>query len=269
LTTAIDKLQGIFPPCYRCGTPFIADSEAEAVQYIKDNEFYLSTLLPNNPDKQRVQVRLGYQWLCPTCLFQRDKLDMEAERRWRHDRLIEITFGYGKMPKAAIVHNFTQSTADIESINPEAWTLARSWDNDFSLWVQGTKGVGKTFLSRCVLNKALDMNVAVYEANAIDFCEWVYRQGEKPRHQAEHIDVLMLDDIDKPEWRVDSLIALLHLLDIRHRDKLITIITANVSPEVMRTRWKQVEGPERSIVDPMIDRMRGFKRITLTGGSLR
>lgn len=192
-----------------------------------------------------------------------------SERKWKHGQLVEDTYGYGKMPRAAITHNFTQSTSQAEARNQDAWKTAHEWRNECSFWIQGNKGTGKTFMGRCLLNWAIDQVISVYEVNAVDFCEWVYRQGEKERHEAERIDILMLDDVDKPEWRVDSLIALWRLMDIRSRDKLHTIITANVSPEVMLGRWRLVEGKERSIASPMVDRMQNFKRIELTGASLR
>lgn len=267
--TAIDQLKEIYPPCADCGVEWIADSEREAQQLIEQNEWYKTTLKQSDPDKTRVRVHLGWQWRCPTCMFQHNAKDAQFEHERRKNLLLERTFHKGRMPMSAITENFTQSRTDIEANNQTAWDTVRAWDNDFSMWVQGQKGTGKTYLGHCILNRALSLVLSVYEVNSIDFCEWVYRQGERERRDAAHIDVLLLDDIDKAEWRVDSLIALWRLMDIRHRDKHVTIITSNVSPEVMRSRWKQVEGPERTVVDPMIDRMQRFKRITLEGRSFR
>lgn len=266
---AIEQLETVYPPCYTCGTPWTAEAESEAQALIEQNEWYKTTVPKERRDETKVFVELGWQWRCARCMFLSGEQQRESERRWKHDRLIEDTYGYGRVPRSAILHCFAQSDSEIEQRNPETWKLAREWKNDCSFWIQGVKGTGKSFIGHCLLNWALDHDHSVYEANAVDYCEWVYRGGDKQRQHCRDTAVLLLDDIDKPEWRIDSMVQLWRLIDLRWQDNLRTIITANVSPEVMRSRWRNIEGHDRNVVDPMIDRMQGFKRITLEGKSLR
>lgn len=265
--TAIDQLKELYPPCRICGTPWVADSEAEAQECLNIHEVYKNSF-PNS-DPTTFEKTYNIAWVCARCQFMSHSQREAEERKYRLSQLIENTYGYGRMPRCAMLHNFTQSSAEAEAVNPEQWAKARAWKNDCSLWIQGTKGTGKTFLSRCLLNWALDQGHSVYEVSAVDFTEWVYRQGEKQRLDAEAIDVLLLDDIDKPEWRIDSLVALWRLMDRRNNRKLHTLMTSNVSPVVLKGRWMSIEGPDRAVVEPMLDRMHGFQRITLEGKSLR
>ena len=265
--SSIEQLAAIYPKCRTCGAEWIADTEIEALECLGIDEAFRDSIPKHNLVTYDKVYNIG--WVCAKCQFMSESQRRASERRYKLNMLIEETFGYGRMPRVAMLQNWTHSTKDAEAQNPESWATARAWRNDSSLWIQGTKGTGKTFMGRCLLNWALDQGLTVYEVSALDFVEWVYRDGEKQRRDIEQADAIMLDDIDKPELRIDALNALWRLMDKRYSEKRYTIITSNVGPEVLKVRWKQMEGPDRATVDPMIDRMHGFKRIVLQGKSLR
>lgn len=265
--SAIEQLAAIYPKCRTCGAEWIADTEIEALECLGIDEAFRDSIPKHDLVTYDKVHNIG--WVCARCSFMSESQRRESERRHKINMLTEETFGYGRMPRVAMLQNWTHSTKDAEAQNPESWATARAWRNECSFWIQGTKGTGKTFMGRCLLNWALDQGLTVYEVSSVDFVEWVYREGEKQRRDVEQADVIMIDDIDKPEWRIDAMVALWRMIDIRSSEQKKSIITGNVSAETMKDRWLKTEGTDRQIALPLFDRMRNFERLTLQGKSLR
>lgn len=169
--------------------------------------------------------------------------------------------------------SFATSSKEIEALNPDAWKQGREWRRKENIWISGPMGCGKTFLALCMLRKAF---VAGYEAAEVTALQYAkdsetFRPTLSP--MIKPVDVLLLDDIDKCEWRGDRLDALWELLNYRMSAGLRTIVTSNMTPRNflldLRQRASRGATVNTSRADAALDRIKPVIQIEMEGKSLR
>lgn len=244
--------------CAHCGEPM---PEAEAVEYAASIE----SLTEVNPCLAESIQRLC--WLCPRCLLAHDAANA-AERRARDvSRLIERTYTEGLLPTSARACTFADSSPAIEDRNRELFNKARL--SKTNLWVAGAPGTGKTFLARCVANKALDEYLSAAETTGIAINDLGQQfQHDKQTRPFLDVSVLILDDLDKPQWTNRGVELLWQILNHRMEAKKRVIVTSNTKPAEWRQLMAQY-GHQSGTISSLIERLKPMQGLELSGASLR
>jgi len=270
----------IIGPCFECnrparfwGTPSQAQEFIDAHERLKNDKKSAKTFA--------MLEALRTRSLCGGCIDRMDR-DRDARENARiRAQLHRKTYANGFMLPGTEACIFSKSNPEFETENPEHWKWARRTVGLLeNAWICGDAGVGKTFMARCIANDTLSGGATVAELSALDINakagEWTFRERID---KLTKVDLLIIDDIDKPSWTPRSFEMLWNILDKRHAAKVKTLITANVEPAYLVGEdgnpgpWKRVHNNE-TFVSTLTARMRHgdtniCKRIKMAGSSHR
>lgn len=114
-----------------------------------------------------------------------------------------------------------------------------------NLYLYGSAGTGKTFVSSCIANRVLERGFTVYYQSAFKLLDMLEklkfgRYEDEERAQAEYaekyiydVDLLIIDDVGTEFVTAYSSAALFDIINSRIVDKKSTIISSNLGPVKM------------------------------------
>jgi len=219
----------------------------------------------------------GIAGLCDACAAIRER---EAGREALRDR---CKARYSDLLHRGLVSahfreaSFSKSRADIEALNPEAWTAGRDWDRQQNLYIHGHIGTGKTYLALCVLRKSFVAGLSVAETTARQFVKIsdLFRDPTGLMDGWKSVDVLLLDDFDKATWSLERIDGLWELLNARMAAGRRTVLTGNATLRdiaiTMRERTGDAQQGTRNTAraDAALERLKPITQLVLHGKSLR
>ncbi len=125
-------------------------------------------------------------------------------------------------------------------------------ETNTNLYLYGSAGTGKTFISSCIANRALERGFTVYYQSAFKLLDMLEklkfgRYEDEERGQAEYAekylyetDLLIIDDVGTEFVTAYSSAALFDIINSRIVDRKSTVISSNLGPvkisEVYGTR---------------------------------
>lgn len=124
--------------------------------------------------------------------------------------------------------------------------VAKEDSTKSTLVLYGKTGVGKTYLTECALNEALDKDMYTIYATAFKLNEaflsyHIAKLDEKPHILNPYLtsDLLIIDDLGSENILKNVTIEYLYLLlDTRSRNGLKTIITTNLTPDQIQDTYE-------------------------------
>lgn len=111
-----------------------------------------------------------------------------------------------------------------------------------NLYIYGAAGTGKTFLSSCIANRALDRGLGVYYASAFGLLDMLERikfgkytedelaSAENAENYAYNVDLLIIDDVGTEFVTAYSAAALFNIINTRLTKGKSTVISSNFGP---------------------------------------
>ena len=215
-----------------------------------------------------ISAFLGHRH-CDACIEEHEKALTEEEDKKRVQSLVEA----GAIKPRTINATFQNSDEIAESKNQRAYQIAGGWDyrDKKNIWICGPKGVGKSYLARCVVNKAIQKGATARECTAFEFERNCFKHF-KDRHPWEiyyYDNILLIDDIDKAPWNDISLSALWQVLNERNETKKSTIVTCQFHGSQLAQLWHDRFGKNTATPGAAIDRMKPCISIEMFGNSLR
>lgn len=266
MKTANDEIDELIGPCPRCGKykdkfdGDLADDIVERDKRMKE--------IPEQSILRDMINGLGYY--CKHCIGATIFQENKSMREHQIKHLKYKTFAKGLIPESGKLQTFAVSDSTIEGENMNAWERARkACPIVGTLWIYGPKGVGKTFLARCILNEYLDRYRTACEVFAPDLAHLDLVGSEAKLKPYIDANILLIDDIDKPRWSAVSLDYLLKILETRYERKLGTLITANTGASATRTLMQHARVDNPSVVAAIFDRMKPLEGLELQGDSHR
>lgn len=253
-------------PCPMCGA--VADYRMPEIEAAE-----LLAIMQGLPDGIRTAID-KLEVLCDPCRREMENKTSVERSAAKHARAVrkalDESYGAGMIPQAAKVCRFANSHTNIEARNIEAWGKAKN--ETVNLWICGAPGTGKTYMARCILNRAVDDGHTGAEITGIRLNDigglWVEnRDKELKRLTAARI--VSADDIDKAEWNGKGLDALWVLINGLSETKRRIIVTANVGPREWKRQLSEVRGLNPTLVASIWERMLPMHGIELLGESLR
>lgn len=215
---------------------------------------------------QKTELFVG-KWYCDACIRVREKETGEDARR----RLLAHLIGVDAVRRGTPETRF--ATADpAPAENEEAWTWAKGWDMKQNVYLFGPYGTGKTYLARCLLNRAFDMGgrrIAEVSARRLVKVAARFDEGKGAFSLWAEADVLLLDDLDKARWTEDSLSTLWELLDTRANGCQRTVMTTNMAPVNLASYMRERVPQNSALVSATLDRVKPVMVLELKGKSLR
>lgn len=229
------------------------------------------------PEFAAAVERLFALVICDACETKKMQEASAYRKRISETRAREESFAFGWMTSDAHNETFARSDRNIEMRDDdtsEAYLWGRTWRPEQpknSAWISGPKGTGKSFLARCVLNRAITLGLHAREITAHQLQTFAldFREGKRKLRYVRTVGMLLIEEIAVPHWRDEGVIELREIIDYRARHKLGTLITSNNDPEDMRSAWNAACQRNVTTVASMLDRMRGFQRLTMLGDTLR
>jgi len=211
----------------------------------------------------------GLVLLCDECAQKRqDKEEKEREEARAQD-LRRRAYGRSYLPVDAETCTFKNSLADAEALNPEHWAWANGTNRD-NIWACGPPGVGKSWLSYCILNRTLNngyMSMAISGPSLSALGRSYHSERDRVLNMTKHVQALLIDDIDKARWQEDGITLLWEVLDARQRSRKQTIITSNQAPEEFIKALRKTENT--TYIPAILDRLNPCHRMVFQGASLR
>lgn len=145
------------------------------------------------------------------------------------------------------------------------------FDDTQTLVILGKTGVGKTYLSECVLNEAINnrlfsiFTTAFNLSNSfLDYHTSSYLNKQDILSPYLTCDLLIIDDLGS-EIMFDNVTKeyLYLILDTRQRNNLKTLITSNLTLEQLQTHY------DDRVFSRLINKQAGNKLFNMTGANLR
>lgn len=145
------------------------------------------------------------------------------------------------------------------------------FDNTQTLVILGKTGVGKTYLSECVLNEAINNRVFSIFTTAfnmnnsfLDYHTSNYLNKQDILSPYLTCDLLIIDDLGS-EIMFDNLTKeyLYLILDTRQRNNLKTLISSNLTLEQLQSHY------DDRVFSRLINKQAGNKLFNMTGANLR
>ena len=139
-----------------------------------------------------------------------------------------------------------------------------------NLVLYGKTGVGKTYLTECALNEALDRDLytvytSAFKLNEVFLNYHIAKLDEKQYILSPYLtsDLLIIDDLGSENILMNVTIEYLYLLlDTRSRNGLKTIITTNLTPGKIQDTY------EDRVFSRIFNKQIGLQ-ITMPGEDLR
>jgi DNA replication protein DnaC len=153
----------------------------------------------------------------------------------------------------------------------EQFEIALDYDGTRTLWIQGLKGTGKTWVAHCIMNAWLDEGGSVGEVNSSEICILSRMYGSRIEVRiAEYVGVglLLIDDIDSAEWTAAAVDILRDVVDKRRAAHRPIIVTSQRTGAATKTRMRELTNHVTAI-ESLMDRFMPFKSVTMLGGSFR
>lgn len=233
----------------------------------------------NDPDADMTSpyMRIVESWkqylACDACIANFDVERAKKERRVNIDMRVRLAIRDGDLfgdPRASCA--FERSDESIEAANYPAWQSARAWNYDGNLYVFGPVGVGKTFLARAIIAKALNDGYGAVELSSRRIVNVLRKfDGDTSLLRWSRVKVLLIDDIDKIDMHVrDSLTAIWELLDRRAKQHgRWTIVTSNMDSDGLYTAASRHDHNNGSLVTSLMERLLPVRKLHIDGKSLR
>ena len=171
-----------------------------------------------------------------------------------------------------------RATEDRTQSISRAWEWAREWNIDAEKsWaiVCGPVGTGKTYLARCILNRAMQSGLSAREIEAADLIRLNngWSENEKKMAALLKADVFLIEEVGLVSWTKDALVALRRVIDAAYKNKRrgVVLMTSNLSVDELIKAWHApVKGTEWEVIfESMRDRMRKVQRLMMDGSTLR
>ncbi len=163
----------------------------------------------------------------------------------------------------------------------KSFDMARKFADTFdethaNLFIYGKAGTGKTYLSSCIVNRALSRGFSVYYQSAfslLDMCEKLKfgRYDEEEAQEADYaikyaynVDLLVIDDLGTEFISGYSSAALFDIINSRLVSKKSTVISSNLDTDKINNEYgarlaSRISGDYKQIPFPGID-LRNKKR---------
>lgn len=244
--------------CTKCGQDMTFDVDADA-------------------DMANPYMRIVDSWkqylACDDCIAAFDAERSKNERLVNIAARVRLAVRDGDLfgdPRASC--SFDRSDKAIEAVNYSVWETARNWNYDANLYVYGPVGVGKTYLARCLIAKALSDGYGAAELSSRRIVNVLRKfDGDAALLRWSRVKVLLIDDIDKIDLHVrDSLTALWELLDRRSKQHgRWTIVTSNMDSDGLYTSATRHEHGNGSLVTSLMERLLPVTKLEVQGKSLR
>jgi DNA replication protein DnaC len=251
-------------PCVACGKtlPFTAGE-------LKNMDRAQSELEQQSPVVALALRKLPQQLLCPSCVLLTEKTRDEWIANQKQQKAAEYVQNNGLWLPEYVTDTFGNADPVQTLYSTAAWDTARDWCADSpNLWIYGHPGRGKTYMAHCLLNRELMRanTIAHLACYSLDtearLFEWL---KNKLRHY-KGVDVLLLDDIDKPK-ETEAYRVLMDILEARNARKLRTVITFR------SVLIRMFAGENQSFPNAFLERLNWrnvtCKRIELHGPSMR
>ena len=215
-------------------------------------------------------MKLGFA--CDECqkILEREKRVAEFLRRKKW--LLDNGFIYERTLYECIQKS--NSSVELKPTHVSAYKKFREWNKRDNVYIYGPVGTGKTFLARCYLNQYFQAGKTIADRRGEDFCLCVNQGFESIGIEwLFNIPCILLDDIDKGFWTLNTLTHLLRLVNHRWENKLPILITSNMPPKGLQTFFESKCEGNLGVVASIFDRLRSRSgdsiAIELTGDSLR
>lgn len=248
-------------------------NDAEWRSYMRDTQ---EVLLEANPMAAKYISNIAKCLICSACLQLSEKTRNEWIQNQKQERAAEYLQNNGLWTAEYLEHNFKDSDPTQKSYSADAWKVAEAWTAKKSnLWIMGNSGRGKTYMAHCILNRELERahTIAHLTCYSLDNEGHLYDwQKTKLRHY-KMVDVLLLDDIDKPE-KNESYRVLMDILETRNANKRRTLVTANKTPDAFKAFLTGIfQHENQSIPAAFLDRLNWrncvCERLEIKGASMR
>ena len=167
------------------------------------------------------------RYFCAACYLKTDTERMAALRKDKAVMVRKKQIWDKLLPHAIMSARFEHSDRVIELANRPAWEWGRNWNvAKGNAWIFGTVGTGKTFLARCIMNRAIDE--WFLKAAEITGQKWVetavkYSDHIAHREKLKGVDILLIEDIDKATWTEQSFDMFFELINYRFDAKTADI----------------------------------------------
>ena len=141
----------------------------------------------------------------------------------------------GTSPRKLMQSNFNICRRYAQSFTPQAGNLLFS----------GATGLGKTFLSACIARQVADRGYSVVYETAIrifaDFEAEKFGVAQPENRGLTHkylvCDLLIIDDLGTEMTTQFTTSALYHIINTRMMDNRATIVSTNLTPEAIESRY--------------------------------
>jgi len=171
-------------------------------------------------------------------------------------------------------NRFENSNQDFEKENQLEWNESVGYSERCAqrrnLFIWGDRGVGKTFMSHCILNRFISMGywVAAVSGKTLIENDKDFKKASLA-FKRRTVRVLLIDDIDKIPRNEAGLTTLWDILNERTYRNRRTILTSNMSkPDLYKHLVENVQD-QRALVTSALDRLNPCQEIHMTGPSFR
>lgn len=266
-----DKVRGIVGKCPMCESDPVNHYGEKVMLDIVDNDERLQRI---DPKLRATLLRLEI-W-CDVCIREHQSASAEHQRAKRIAVLRRNTYHNGLIPLSAKQMSFGNSLDAYEALNAGIWASFKNMQRlDKNYWLYGAPGTCKTYLARCLLNKALGNYQSAAEISSLK----IYSIGNsfnpaKEMEPFKSVSVLLIEDFDKMTFTTDrkdehGVTALWSLIDHRATENKRTIITSNQLPSQISHRMRTAVADNTTVVTSMFERLLPIEQIEMSGPSVR
>lgn len=167
---------------------------------------------------------------------------------------------------------FKNSDPEKEEQNRKSWDFIRLFmDSDYrGVYLWGPCGTGKSFAAYCVMSQVEKKERTAKIITSPEFVRTMrlFSPGEI-LNVWKSATLWILDDIDKGNWKPDTLRSLWEVLDARMRPWQKTIITGNVIDNELRAYLTRCAEGDETLVQSIMQRLHPIQVLEFSGKSLR
>lgn len=154
-----------------------------------------------------------------------------------------------------------------------AQELVRGKDVEKGMYIYGSRGTGKTFLSSVVGNLFLQQGKKVMFATT-GWMRYLFRNNARNPDQQdrslENVDLLIMDNLGSERFSAWGLEQLERVIDARYMGKKLTIVTTNYGLKTLGEKMAQVIGNpdkhDRDVAERICSRLAGMTMPALLYG---